>query len=425
MPEATSDYTACGSTSHQSHPHSVCAAKAVPASSPPLAPIGAVRFDASRAGVLDRATKPGAVVGRTWCVYAIEDLETKRSYVGITQRSPAARKLAHIYRARRDTPVRQGGLLARIREMEASGRCPGDLLVVSTLDTTDSAIEARRLEAEWIERLSTRYPAGYNLMPGGSSLGGPSNSKPVTVAIPGRGVRTFATIQDAIADRMSTTLPVIQPSTVYARLAMGWSAAEALGYRRHQDGRRLRPAFRVGETVYRDLRSASLATGHSQDALRSRLHRASPGHTGGLVDCGTDRRRVGRRRVGLLGLVWAGMNEPVTAEEFARRTGISKATIIHRMQRVRPSGQSVSPRRLRTLLTTATDRRTVMRLELPGGERWTGGQRELIRRLFARPDLEAARRERLSESGIRRRLRLLGTEDGGAAEAVRRAFGCD
>ena len=115
----------------------------------------------------------------------------------------------------------------------------------------------------------------------------------------------------------------------------------------------------------------------------------------------------------------------MTAEEFARRTGAPKATIIHRMQRVRRSGQSVSPKRLHSLLTTPMDRRTVMRLELPGGESWTGGQRELIRRLFARPDLEAARRERLSESSIRRRLRLLGTEDWWSAEAVRRAFGFD
>ena len=426
MPEATFDYTACGPTSHQSAAHSICAADAATANPAPLPALtGAGRFDASCAMALARPIKPGAIEDRPWRVYAIEDLETRRSYVGITQRSPAARKVAHIYQARRDTPVRPGGLLARIREIEASGRCPGAVLVVSTLDTTRSATEARRLEAEWIERLNTRSPAGYNLMPGGSSLGGPSNSKPVTLAIPGRGVRTFPTIQDAIADRMTATLPVLQPSTVYARLAMGWSAAEALGYRTHRDGRRLRPAFRVGDTVYRDLRSASVATGLSQDTLRSRLQRASLVQPGGVVDCGADRRHAGRGRTALLGLVWAGTGEPVTAEEFARRTGVPKGTVIHRMQRVRRSGQIVSPRRLHKLLTTPTDRRTVIRLDLPGGESWTGGQRDLIRRLFARPELEAARRERLSESGIRRRLRLLGTEKWWSAEAVRQAFGFD
>ena len=157
----------------------------------------------------------------------------------------ASRSQARSHLPRSSGHARPGGRPAGPHPRDRSQRpLPGAVLVVSTLDTTDSAIEARRLEAEWIERLNTHCPAGYNLMPGGSSLGGPSNAKSVTVAIPGRGVRTFSTIQDAIADRMRTTLPVIQPSTVYARLAMGWSAAEALGYRKHEDGRRLRPAFR-------------------------------------------------------------------------------------------------------------------------------------------------------------------------------------
>ena len=92
---------------------------------------------------------------------------------------------------------------------------------------------------------------------------------------------TFRTIQAAILDRNGQLrlagAPLLDPSVVRARLALGWPAEEALEYRPHEDGRGARAEFRFGECLYSSLRAAAAATGLATDTLRSRLHRADAG----------------------------------------------------------------------------------------------------------------------------------------------------
>ena len=101
--------------------------------------------------------------------------------------------------------------------------------------------------------------------------------------------------------------------------------------------------------------------------------------------------------------------------------------MIHRWHQVRrqlvQAWKRLSPAALHRRLTTRTDRRKVLRLVLPDGRIWTGGERELARRVLDNSRLEAARPRRLSRSGIRRRLRMLTLQDRGNAALVAEAFG--
>ena len=165
-----------------------------------------------------------------------------------------------------------------------------------------------------------------------------------------------------------------------------------------------------GQT-FRSLRAASNVLGVSAQTLRSRLHRAKQLGRG-TVDVGQDRRRrsssVQRRprsrillpdlRTGQLCL---------NATEFARLSKLPKATVLHRWHQIALSGQNPSllaPADLHRRLTTPVQRQHSVTLRLPSGRRLSGGVRKVVKTFLA--DAESASvKLRLSESGIRRRLR--------------------
>ncbi len=258
------------------------------------------------------------------------------------------------------------------------------------------------------------------MMPGGSSVGPDGNAR-VLVVRDGHGlVRTHRSIEAALAHRnrelRAQGLPVLGRGEVYPRLAAGWSPEEALGYQPHEDGRGRREAFWLHGVSYISLATASAVTGLGQDAQRSRLHRARRrAPDAAVVDITVDRRAQGRGCGTPLGIVWPGTGEVLTAEQFGARTGVAKATVLHRWHRAQADAElyeeELTPEELHARLVTCQDRRNVLLLDLPDGRDWRGGERELIRRLFADPALEAERAVRLSESGIRRRLRLLSEDE--------------
>jgi hypothetical protein len=102
---------------------------------------------------------------------------------------------------------------------------------------------------------------------------------------------------------------------------------------------------------------------------------------------------------------------PVSAAEFARLTGIPKATVTHRFNRVLAGDfgdpAALTREQVLDILILKTERRIVITLPLPGGRVLQGGVRELIRDLFAQPALLAERQENLGMSAIRARLRKL------------------
>ena len=371
-----------------------------------------------------------------WIVYKLTERATGRVYVGITQRAMTARISAHLSQARRDRGVRANGLMAALQAMEARGGTFAATFDVVIVARAADAREAAEQERKWITMLACRVPVGYNSMPGGG-VGGPANARELSVEVAPRAWRFFSSIYEAIGHRnrelRRAHAPLLDPSVVYTRLSAGWSPEEALGYAAHVDGRGRRAAFLVDGRTFGTLRQASRVTGMSVDTLRSRHHRQkrrSP--ASGPLDIGSDRRSGnGSADREPLAIAWPETGERLTAEAFAIRTGVPASTVIHRWHRARAveaeqvarGEPPLSAADMVDRLRAATDRRKQVRLVLPDGRHWAGGERDLIRRVFADVPLEASRSERLSGSGIRRRLRLLSDADRQRQELVRQAFG--
>ncbi len=370
---------------------------------------------------LDAATNP-------WIIYVVRQRGTDRCYVGLSSRSFEARIAAHLTVANRVQPVRPDGLLQALRSMQRAGRRFADDFDARVVARTASADEAAEAECRWIDMLQCRAPRGYNLMPGGG-VGSVANAQPIAIQVEANVQEGFGSIHQAIAARNRNQVqlgqPIIEPSTVYARLAAGWSPEEALEFRPHQDGRGRREPFQVQGRTFSSLSEASAQTGIGIETLRSRLHRLTDETVmGGVRDIGTDRRSA-RRGGSLLRIIWPGTREVMTAEAVASRTGMAKSTVLHRWHRVRKAncGSHLSPAALIKLLVARTDRRNHLELRLPDGRILTGGEREIVRQVLGNPALEPSRSTRLSEGGVRRRLRLLSAKDRRNPDRLRWAFG--
>jgi hypothetical protein len=208
---------------------------------------------------------------------------------------------------------------------------------------------------------------------------------------------------------------------VYARLQAGHAQRAAFGLTQRLDLRRKRAEpFRYRGRTHVSLHTVASRKNIPIDTLRSRLHRA---RLAGITnaDIGFDRRLPGspRRndagtgRLPPLSLPHPKDAEapPVSAAEFARLTGIPKATVTHRFNRVL-AGDFGDPSQLQreqllSLLTSEQERRIVIALPVPDGRTLRAGVRELIRYVLSSPSLLAVRKENLGMSAIRARLRRL------------------
>jgi hypothetical protein len=361
-----------------------------------------------------------------YSIYEIKRRSDGRRYVGVTQRSLELRKRLHIYCARRRTQVpRPGGLGEAILRAERSGLSAAVEFEITLLETCTTPVQARRLEALWIERLRTRVPHGFNLQPGGATLGGPGNACPITLGPVGQTPRTFQSIMSALAaanaTREANGEKALRLPAVYARLQAGHAQRAAFGLTQRLDLRRKRAEpFRYRGRTHVSLHTVSSRKNIPIDTLRSRLHRA---RIAGIAnaDIGFDRRLPGSPRRNDAGpgrLPPMSLPHPTDAEaphvsaaEFARLTGIPKATVTHRFNRVLAGDfgdpAALTRQQILDILILKTERRIVIALPLPDGRVLHGGVRELIRHLFAQPALLAVRHERLGPSAIRARLRKL------------------
>lgn len=123
----------------------------------------------------------------------------RTEYVGVTGRAVPARYWAHCHDAMPCRKRRRTGspVEAIIRTLRA-GIGDVDAFMIRTLETTEDAASVRRLEAEWIVRRGSAAPAGFNLMPGGSSLEGPASVMPVIVQDSARGTVSYPSLSSAI-----------------------------------------------------------------------------------------------------------------------------------------------------------------------------------------------------------------------------------
>ena len=299
----------------------------------------------------------------------------------------------------------------------ASGTAFQDAYAVRTLETTDDPVQARQLEALWIARLGSAAPFGYNLMPGGSSLGGPANSAEVVMNDPDLGTLRYSSASAAIRAvndrRRQAGQRPLEAGTVYARLDQGWPPEKALELEPRVDQRGRRAAFIWKGKCYETLRAVSEAEAVPIATLRSRLHRSRVAGRCSSDDVAGDRRRSrsGGRQRGLSPVPDPdGNGGTVSLADFARRTGIPKATVTHRFwQLVRKGRQpeTMASADILAALTCRQERRVILELEVGSGAVLTGGVRELIKCVLDTPAIEGRRHEVLGMSAIRRRLRTL------------------
>lgn len=372
------------------------------------------------------ARQPCQTAVPSYVVYSISRKDDRKTYVGLTRRSVENRVKAHVRDAMR--PGRKsspGSLASAIRQALFSGHRFESRFVVEVLASGLTEEEARDAEVLWVEQLNAYAPKGFNILPAGTSVGGPGNARPATLSHPQHGPVTYPSLYAAIEARNKELVAAgrkpIEVNTVYARLMIGWVLEEALGYEIREDGRsRRRPFFSEG-VVLRRLREVSEATGLSTSALRSRLHRAA--RLGIAVpDVGVDRRRFGQGRHKPLLLPdpsGAVSGRALSIKEFARQAGVAKATVAYRYHQLKDPDSMIDSDLVAHLISDQ-DRRRMLTLALPDGRVLTGGEREVVRQVLADPLIAWSRPERLSESGVRRRLRLIPDNDG---PAIQWAFG--
>jgi len=248
--------------------------------------------------------------------------------------------------------------MAALRLVDSLGQSFSACFSARVLARAETADEARALEEHWVGLLDRRTPKGLNDMPGGSSVGGLDNARAVSAIGPDGKTRLYKSIQAAIADcnaeRAAGGQPPLEHGAVYARLAGGWPPEEALGFKPRQDPRAVRAPFAIGDEIYMTLQAASDATGLLLATLRSRLHRVAKSGIAGLPQIGRDRRARAPGRLAPLLIPWPMSGETLTANEYAHRTGVPKATIIHRWNRARdrfPDGRKPTADALHTYLT--------------------------------------------------------------------------
>lgn len=288
--------------------------------------------------LLRRGEMPLSAEAGPWAVYVLTHRHSNKSYVGLTKRTIVQRVSAHVSHARRDTGCRSGGLLEALRVELAVGRSFDDAFEARVVCRCATAADAAIAERQWIVMLGSAAPYGLNLMPGGG-VGSVASARQVSVEVaPGRW-EVYASIYTAIGCRNQRLRDARQagldPYRVYARLSAGWSAAEALGYRAHTDGRGERAPFTVGGRTYTSLRQAEADTGIPAVALRGRLGRivklmvpdmpttqGTPDTPDMVPDISADRRLASTGENTLLGIVWPATGDVLTAAELSARTGV-------------------------------------------------------------------------------------------------------
>jgi len=95
-------------------------------------------------------------------VYCITNKETGKRYVGVTANGYLNRFANHIWHSRKQK--------SSCRALHSAMRKYGhDAFCVDLLDVADSWAEMNKLEIEWIAKLGTISPSGYNLTNGGDA----------------------------------------------------------------------------------------------------------------------------------------------------------------------------------------------------------------------------------------------------------------
>ncbi len=305
---------------------------------------------------------------------------TEKLYVGLTVQTLKERFDAHMHQVSRARNRATGSLGEAIRIAYQKGLKSAEFKI-SELQACGSEVEAKSAEAEWITRLDTKTPHGYNIMPGGSSLGGPSNSIPLELLV--EGVRkTYSSIAEAcreFAVVRGEPFERLYPR-VRARIsAYGWSPEEAFELDPRQDGRST------------DLAVQARAAGENIATRRSRVYREKLRKEATIA---------GKCRLPHPVDPTAG---PVSARRFAEMTGIAASTVRYRAKQIAAVKHELSPHAIIAHVLGPQDRSHRLTVMLGDGTRVSGSKNELAKLFEKRTYPEG----RFRASTIRVRLRKI------------------
>lgn len=180
-------------------------------------------------------------------IYVVRNSVNDKVYVGQTSLAIELRLRAHRYSPRQDMPI-----VVAMRELGPAN------FWIELLQECESQAEANAVEREWIRRLRTLAPAGYNATLGISRS--TTQAAKTSRALKGRRITWGAKIAAAMRGRK------LGPERL-ASLRAGrqrWAADPAFSRRRSEtNGRRV-----LTDAMVRDIRDAK---GTSQQALADRL----------------------------------------------------------------------------------------------------------------------------------------------------------
>lgn len=287
--------------------------------------------------------------------HQVGNLEEKL-YVGVTQRTLSDRLNAHFNESTRKktrglSRFSLGFAIRQHLEQDTRGDRLNEDFQIRELEVYSSVGAMLAGEAQWIERLKTMAPSGYNLMRGGSSAGGPSNSKPCEIFIDYK-LESFTSIGDAI--RAVALFHGITDDTERrkfhgkVRTRMGyktghpWSFAEALELEPREDFR---------NTL---LSKNAKASGENIGTARSRDFR--------------------KKKAGKLANVDKIYNVPdpgdltqfVSIGKAAELLGIPKSTVRWRLDQIRLKQTPMTPAEIISHIKNPQDRKNLIRVQLPG-----------------------------------------------------------
>lgn len=183
-------------------------------------------------------------------VYKVTHLATGKAYVGITRSSLAKRWQGHLDKAFGQTDLPPGSLAEAIRDQGA------DAFSIEQLALAQSESELCSAERQYIARLGTYRPAGFNLTRGGEGVG--VRNRPVQA-----GSVTFRSVTEA-CDALGASINLVRRA-----MAKGMTFEDALARAKH-GGPNSRPLQYKG-VQYSSLRSACKAAGADYKPTHRRM----------------------------------------------------------------------------------------------------------------------------------------------------------
>lgn len=274
----------------------------------------------------------------------------KKLYIGLTQRTLDERLAAHFNEStrRKARGISEFSLGFAIRDhLNKNDKTTlGEYFSIEALATFSSLEEMRKGEAYWIERFGAMAPKGYNLMRGGSSVGGPSNAKPCNVFI-GSEEKIFESFSAAArfiaSEEMSLSGVEVERfiGTARSRVKSGWSLTEAL---------ELEP--RIDERTTKLSRKAR-EEGVKVDTARSREQRKK-------VRIARDANNVQIKEI-----THPTTGQTISWTEFFRLCGVNKSTGRFRLGQIAASVHSMSAEEIRAHISKFQDRKKKITIKLP------------------------------------------------------------